>query len=421
VRVAEFPLPQPAEHRRGPAFPITTVTTVEAAPHTRSPPSAVATAEAVRSGQVSASDFVAGALQRLETTDRWVRAFVDVDPAGSRAAAAGMNRARGGGTGRLAGVPIAVKGRAGPGSAQVRRLVAEGAIVIGTTSTPRGTTHQTWGHTDRGPTRNPRRPDLSPGGSSAGSAAAVAAGVVALATGTDGAGSSRIPAAWCGIFGYKPTTALAVPAGPAVPAVPAPLARDPRDLRLWADVVLNGLPPAGDPATAVWSPDLGYAAHELDPEVVAVAHAAAQRLADRSGLRWTDTTVELLDPATAWSALRDPAATGADRRAAAAVRAHNNDRLAALFSRAGMLLTPTTPAGPHGHAGPGPQMSVALTWTFNLSGHPALSIPAGATADGVPVGLQVIARPGADRALLDLAATCPPAAPAPARPAQRYP
>lgn len=370
---------------------------------------------------MSASACVATALQRLTATDGWIRAFVDVDPTAALAAAADMDLPRGSSSGRLAGVPIAVKGRAGPGSDQARRLVAAGAIVLGTTSTPRGTTHQTWGHTDRGPTRNPWRPHLSPGGSSAGSAAAVAAGVVALATGTDGAGSSRIPAAWCGIFGYKPTTALAVPTGPAVPAVPAPLARDPRDLRLWADVVLGDLPPVGEAGTAVWSPDLGYAAHELDPDVVAVALAAAQRLADRVGLRWTDPTVELLDPATAWTALRDPAATGADRRAAAAVRAHNDDRLAELFTRVDLLLTPTTPAGPHSHAGPGPRMSVALTWAFNLSGHPALSIPAGTTADGVPVGLQVVARPGADRTLLDLAAACPPAAPAPSRPARRYP
>ena len=370
---------------------------------------------------MSASACVATALERLTATDGWVRAFVDVDPTAALAAAADMDLPRGSSSGRLAGVPIAVKGRAGPGSDQARRLVAAGAIVLGTTSTPRGTTHQTWGHTDRGPTRNPWRPHLSPGGSSAGSAAAVAAGVVALATGTDGAGSSRIPAAWCGIFGYKPTTALAVPTGPAVPAVPAPLARDPRDLRLWADVVLGDLPPVGEASTAVWSPDLGYAAHELDPDVVAVAHAAAQRLADRVGLRWADPTVELLDPATAWTALRDPAATVADRRAADAARAHNDDRLAELFTRADLLLTPTTPAGPHGHAGPGTRMSVALTWAFNLSGHPALSIPAGTTADGVPVGLQVVARPRADRTLLDLAAACPPAAPAPSRPARRYP
>ena len=377
-------------------------------------------------GGARAKDLVRAALDRRRVVDADLRAFVDDLAATASSAlvlavAADTRRAAGGPAGRLAGVPVAVKGGAAARSAQVRALRAAGAIPVGVTAIPRGGGHQTWGHTDRGPTCNPWDPALSPGGSSAGSAAAVAAGIVALATGSDGAGSSRIPAAWCGIFGYKPTTALAVPAGPAVPAVPAPLARDPRDLRLWADVVLGDLPPVTVARTAVWSPDLGYAAHELDPDVVAVAHTAAQRLVDSAGLRWTDPAVGLLDPATAWTALRDPAATAAARRAATAVRAHNDDALAELFTRAELLLTPTTPAGPHDHAGPGPRMSVALTWAFNLSGHPALSIPAGVTADGVPVGLQVVARPGADRALLDLAATCPPAPPAPIRPARRYP
>jgi amidase len=79
-----------------------------------------------------------------------------------------------------------------------------------------------------------------------------------------------------------------------------------------------------------------------------------------------------------------------------------------------VLATPTTPAGPHGHDGPGDHLSVALTWSFNLSGHPAVSVPAGRTRDGAPVGLQLVARPGHDDALLALvAAHCPVARPAP--------
>ena len=76
----------------------------------------------------------------------------------------------------------------------------------------------------------------------------------------------------------------------------------------------------------------------------------------------------------------------------------------AVFRVADLLFTPTTPGPPHGHDGPGEHMSVALTWAFNLSGQSAVSLPAGRTRSGSPVGVQVVARRGADRQLLDLAA-----------------
>jgi Asp-tRNA(Asn)/Glu-tRNA(Gln) amidotransferase A subunit family amidase len=380
----------------------------------RDPLSAECTRQAVADGSATAEECVTGALARLTRTDDWLRAFVEVVAEEAVAAARRLDALVAGGRvpPRLAGVPIAVKG-AGMRSLQTRRLRAAGAIPIGATSTPRGPGAQTWGHTDRGPTRNPWRGDLSPGGSSAGSAAAVAAGVVPLATGSDGAGSTRIPAAWCGIFGYKPTTALFPVTDRAGLAVPAPLARDPRDLAAWTEVVLGPLPDAGEARTATWSADLGYATGELDEEVVLVARAAAERLVASAGLRWRDVPVRLADPARAWMTLRDPRAVAEDMAAAARVRTDNDLRLAAVFSATDLLLTPTTPGRPHGHDGPGDHMSVALTWVFNLSGHPAISVPAGFTADGAPVGLQVVAGPRADRRLLDLARRVPAAMPAP--------
>jgi Asp-tRNA(Asn)/Glu-tRNA(Gln) amidotransferase A subunit family amidase len=364
---------------------------------------------------VTSTERVEEALRRRAAVDGRVRAFTHVREAAARAEAAGLDArlAAGEPVGPLAGVPIAVKGRAGWSSLRTRRLRAAGAVPIGTTSTPRGPGPQTWGYTSRGPTRNPWRPELSPGGSSAGSAAAVAAGIVPLATGSDGAGSARIPAAWCGIFGYKPTTGLLPSGDRAGLAVAAPLARHPDDLAVWAEVVLGALPLARAPRTAVWSADLGHAAAQLDDEVVDVARAAAERLVTRTGLTWSATSPVLHDPAAAWTALRDPHATAADRAAAARLRAGNDRRLDALFAAADLLLTPTTPGPPHGHDGPGDHMSVALTWAFNLSGHPAISVPAGFTRAGAPVGLQVVARHGADRVLLALARTCPPAAVAP--------
>jgi Asp-tRNA(Asn)/Glu-tRNA(Gln) amidotransferase A subunit family amidase len=85
------------------------------------------------------------------------------------------------------------------------------------------------------------------------------------------------------------------------------------------------------------------------------------------------------------------------------VRARNDRRLADLFGGAQLLLTPTTPTAPHGHEGPGDRYSTSLTWAFNLSGHPALSLPAGFGGDGCPAGLQLVAPHGREALLLAVA------------------
>jgi Asp-tRNA(Asn)/Glu-tRNA(Gln) amidotransferase A subunit family amidase len=85
---------------------------------------------------------------------------------------------------------------------------------------------------------------------------------------------------------------------------------------------------------------------------------------------------------------------------AESIRTENDLRLDALFAGADLLLTPTTPSPPHGHEGPGERYSTALTWAFNLSGHPAISVPAGFGADGCPVGLQLVAARGREELLL---------------------
>ncbi|WP_267889114.1 amidase family protein, partial [Streptomyces scabiei] len=90
-------------------------------------------------------------------------------------------------------------------------------------------------------------------------------------------------------------------------------------------------------------------------------------------------------------------------RAARELRAENDRRLAALLTESDLILTPTTPNAPHGHEGPGDRYSTALTWAFNLSGHPATSIPAGFGADGCPIGLQLVARHNEEALLLRVA------------------
>ncbi len=343
------------------------------------------------------------ALDHARRADRTLRAFLEIGRLADGYPRASEQKAP-----ALSGLPITVKGRRGLHQLATQRLLQAGAVAIGATTVPGpGTRHQTWGHTERGPTRNPWRLDLSPGGSSAGAAAAVAAGIVPLSCGSDGAGSVRIPAAWCHVIGFKPTTGRAPTPDPTGLAVPGVLVRDPALLPLWAAAVLpDWTPTAATPPiplrTAAWSATLGYAGPHLDPEVAEIAERAAQALCDRAGLALSRPEVSLTDPERTWTTLRTPTSSTAEQHDAQRSQQDNNNRLTALFQSTDLLLTPTTPGPAHGHDGPGAHLSVALTWAINLSGHPAASVPAGFTADGCPVGLQIIARHHGDELLLQL-------------------
>ncbi|WP_326657959.1 amidase [Streptomyces sp. NBC_00385] len=300
----------------------------------------------------------------------------------------------------LAGLPFAVKGPTGLRSYAARRLIAAGGVPVGSTSVPGpGTYWKTWGLGTHGRTVNPWRPDRTPGGSSAGSAVAVAAGLVPLATGSDGAGSVRIPAAWCGVFGLKTTNGLLPSPDRSGLASAGVLTRTAADARTYLRCVLDGCEPAPAelPLTAAHSPGLGFA--DVDPEVAAVVHGAVRRLVAAGVVRLADGGCALLDPGATWQAVRggevEPRLDG--------VRRENDRRLDAFFARTPLLLTPVTPNRPHGHDGPGALFSTSLTCAFNLSGHPAASVPAGFTPDGCPVGLQLVARRGADAQLLAMA------------------
>ncbi|TDD46404.1 amidase [Kribbella antibiotica] len=339
--------------------------------------SAVELAAAIAAGTLSAREVLAAALDQVDRLDGELRAFRELWPERADAAARAIEAERTTGATlvharALGGVPVALKNLR-----EADRLNALGAVPIGATSRPGpGTDWQTWGWTDRGPTLNPWNPDLTPGGSSAGSAVAVSTGMVPLATGTDGAGSIRIPAAWCGVLGLKPT-------GSGQGAVPGVMARHVDDLRVW--LTGSAAPVAVPPPRVIWSADLGYA--ETDPEVAGVVRAALDRLVAAGSVVAVGGDAELLDPEQVWRARRGAASPGAEETAA-----ENDRRLAAIFGRTELIATPTTPNRPHGHTGPGRQMSVALTWGFNVSGHPAISVPAGHTADGSPAGLQLVAR-----------------------------
>ncbi|MFF7389890.1 amidase [Streptomyces scabiei] len=388
--------------------------------------SAVRIAEGVRTGEWRAVDVVAAALARIERVEPTLHAFIEVWAEESLRRAGEVDvRVAAGERLPLAGVPIGVKGRSGPRTAAARALVAAGCVPVGATSVPGpGTPWQTWGLGAGGRTVNPWRADRTPGGSSAGSAAAVAAGLVPLATGTDGAGSVRIPAAWCGIVGLKSTNGLLPSPDRTGLASAGVLTRHASDAAAYwrcvteaAGVVresASAVAPAPTPPVAVWSDDLGFA--DVEPGLVAIARAAAHHLAGAGLVRQAPSppgptgALVLEDPGPAWLTLRAGARSGADARVDAAdlraaqeIRAENDRRLARFFAGADLILTPTTPNPPHGHDGPGDRYSTALTWAFNLSGHPALSIPAGYDADGCPVGLQLVARPGEEALLLRVA------------------
>lgn len=350
---------------------------------------------------------VGEALERIDRLDPRLCAFIEVWHARALERAGAVD-----GQLPLAGLPFAVKGPAGIRSYPARRLISAGAVPVGSTAVPGpGTYWQTWGLGAHGRTVNPYRADRTPGGSSAGSAVAVAAGLVPLATGSDGAGSVRIPAAWCGVFGLKTTKGLLPSPDRTGLATAGVLTRRATDARSWLRWVLEGYEesaPVAAPVAATYTPDLGFA--RTDPAVEAVVRGAVDRLAAAGVVRLGHgPSVSLLDPREAWLAIR-----GGDPAAGEGVRAENDRRLDAYFARTPLLLTPVTPNRPHGHEGPGRDVySTALTWAFNLSGHPAASLPAGFTPDGCPVGLQLVARRGADVALLDIAGAAEAALPLP--------
>lgn len=303
---------------------------------------------------------VARALERIGRLDPALHAFIEVwpDEALTREREAAVRRLP------LGGLPFAVKGPSGIRSFAARRLIAAGGSPVGATSVPGPGTHwQTWGLGTHGRTVNPWRADRTPGGSSAGSAVAVATGMAELATGSDGAGSVRIPAAWCGVFGLKTTNGLLPSPDRSGLASAGVLARSAAAAEPYLRHVLGGggpdvahalpLPlsppvPLSLPLPAVYSEDLGFA--EVDPEVAAVVRAAVDRLVAAGTVRLLGCEAALLDPVRAWTAVRGGSP---DDPEAVRVRRTNDERLDALLAGGALLLTPVTPNRPHGHDGPG--------------------------------------------------------------------
>ncbi|WP_327672536.1 MULTISPECIES: amidase [unclassified Streptomyces] len=458
--------------------------------------SATQTAALIRSRELSPVEVTDAVLDRIDAVDGELGAFCTPTPDLARATARRIadDIAAGRETGPLAGVPLGVKDlistkgiRTTSGSHAyadfvpdeddivVERSVAAGAVVLGkTNATEFG--YSATGHNPLFPvTRNPWDLDRTPGGSSAGSAAAVAAGLGPVALGSDGGGSVRVPAALCGIFGFKASMGR-VPVYPGCrderyPGVSGwesvehigPLTRtvadaalmlsvlagpDPRDRHSipCADVDWTRRRPTG-PLRIAYSPDLGRVA--VDPEVRRVADEAARVFEKDLGAEVDRIDLQLPDYSAAFGAIvaAETDLTGmramADRLGPAMsphlaalvrtpwtaeqftdanlVRKAVVNRVARLMSTYDLILTPTTSvaAFPVGVQGPeliDGRMVPTDHWTSftplaNLTGQPAASLPAGRTRGGLPVGVQLIGRHLADGALLDVCAAYEEAAP----------
>ncbi|WP_188803247.1 amidase [Citricoccus zhacaiensis] len=341
------------------------------------------------------------------------------------------------------------------------RLRADGMVFLGKTTTPELAWKAVTDSPLTGITRNPADPRLTAGGSSGGSAAAVAAGMGPCSVGTDGGGSVRIPASFCGIVGFKPTHGR-IPLYPASPFGPlahaGPMTRTVEDAALMMDIL--ALPDPRDPTSlappqrtfrgefnrevaglhVAYSRDLGYAT--VDGEVAAVVDAVVRRI-DEAGLPVTEADPGFTDPIEAFEVLwASGAATLLDTMAASSpgtrekvdpglgrvwdrgetisaveylrardVAAQAGITMGSFHEEHNVLLTPAVgiPAFEAGHEVPPgsglerwPQWAT-FSFPFNLTQQPAISIPVGVTAAGLPVGLQIVGPRHSDDLVLAVA------------------
>jgi Asp-tRNA(Asn)/Glu-tRNA(Gln) amidotransferase A subunit family amidase len=433
----------------------------------------------VRGGRVSPGELVRRSIDRIDALDRELRAVVARrdEAAMAEAEAMGAAIASGENPGPLAGLPLLVKDTedvagmttthgslvhaddppASRDERRVARLRRAGAIVVGKTNVPEFAFEGYTSNRAFGATCNPWAVEWSPGGSSGGSGAALAAGMVPLATATDGGGSVRIPAGFCGLAGLKPTNGVIgrdpVPTWMDL-STPGPLAASIDDLRLLLSI--DAGPAPGDPtALPAW-------AREPDPPALPARVFAARRLApwgplppaiealfadalrvveddlalDVTPLESEDIfesgtseagTNELRNIDRDWitivgaehahtigresieanadrfteeflAAMREGLALSLEEYVAARRRRFDYVRaLDRLLGDDGLLLTPTmcaegwSPEGTlPGADRPGTPGSAYNTQAANITGHPALSVPAGRAPNGVPFGLQII-------------------------------
>ena len=430
-----------------------------------------------REGSATPVDAVETALARLARVEPVLNAFQRVDAEGARAAAqqSASRWREGAPLSPLDGVPVSIKdtllAKGWPtlqgsrtvdveqswreDAPEVARLREAGAILLGKTTTPEFGWKALTDSPLKGVTRSPWNPEMTPGGSSGGAAASLAAGIGALALGTDGGGSIRIPASHCGLYGFKPsfgrvphyphkspfnTTVSSGPLARSVEdaalmlnALAKPDPRDvtalPHDARDWHQGLDDGVkglriafaPGLGgaEPHAEVLRPvseavkllgELGAAVAEtggiidkLQPVfepywLASFAHTLRQMPRDRH---------ELLDPRFRLLAEQGLSVGLEAYCAGAMARIHLAERLQAFHADYDLLVTPVLPTAPppvttpyHSAAYDRWRDAVPYTLPFNLAGNPAASIPCGVTENGLPVGVQIAGPRFADALVL---------------------
>jgi ureidomalonase len=333
----------------------------------------------------------------------------------------------------------------------VRRMRAAGAIVIGKTNTPElGFGSQSYNPV-YGTTRNPYDPARTAGGSSGGAAAALAARMIPIADGSDYLGSLRNPAAFCHVLGFRPTAGLVRPHGTVAQLGEiGPMGRTVADVAALLAVMADRPAPAGPldaDATGTrvaWVGDLGGRL-ATEPGILELGRGAADALAaigctveelvpDQDFDELWDTALvwrgwyaleleplyaghrELLKPEIRWEIERALTLTALDVARAVAARERWMEVVAALFTRYDALLAPSAQVFPFDAAVHWPSeidgrpmdsyhrwMETVAPWS--LAGTPVLGMPAGFDARGLPTGVQLIGRPGADLDVLRLGAS----------------
>ncbi|MDE0376528.1 MAG: amidase [bacterium] len=423
--------------------------------------------EAYRDGSLSPVEVAEMAQVRIAETDPILHAFVLATPGLARRQAAAAEAAyRNGHPGPLAGVPVSIKdafhveghvttlgslAHAGDvarhDSGAVRRLRRAGAVFVGKTNVPEFCQSATTDNLLGPDTANPFDPGRTAGGSSGGAAASVAAGTCTLGLGSDGGGSIRIPAAFCGLVGMKPTYGAVDDAGgfqafsPFISA--GPLARCVADARYMHsvlsadDIATPGMPAGTRPHRVAWcadpegrpvDPGLGTAAASAVEKLAASGHHVSPVELDLGG--WEEVfgplvlaeegerRGHLLGGPHRLTSYQERSLRAAERldpetlREARSALVQYRARVDRYFRDYDVIATPGT-ATPAFELGCRPKTvagrRVGRLWgpfpfaaPFNVSGHPAIVLPVG-FVDGLPVSIQLVGRHGADLHLLSLA------------------
>jgi aspartyl-tRNA(Asn)/glutamyl-tRNA(Gln) amidotransferase subunit A len=407
---------------------------------------------AYAAGETTPAQVVASHLDRIEQLAP-LKAFIEVDRDRALADAAASAERLQKKVGRaLEGVPVAIKANIAveglewnAGMALRRGVVADrdahvvtklreaGAIVLGSLNMHEAALGATTDNPWFGRAMNPHRDGYTPGGSSGGSGAAVAAGLCVASLGTDTLGSVRIPAAYNGVYGIKPTTG-AVSATGLVPLSErfdciGPLARSLDDLQAVLGVLMH-VPPAVE-LKRLLLVDALVAASECEPAVIAAYERARQLL-----LSWRRESIELQDDAPAIRsgsfivAVREliehlgetrreraealsgelkfmlgygEGRTEAQCADALAVVERTRNTLRESIGKDGVLLLPTAPQAAFAHTSRPPVSQSNFTALASIAGLPAISIPAGVNEHGLPVAVQLVGAAGNEAGLIALA------------------